>query len=300
MDTDEQKRRGAYRGKREAPTQRGGWLREKRSRKQLLCLLLGAVFSLTAAVSAILLGAALLNGWREERAFEELSRLTEADLSSGETDGSASVAAGSAEQESARFAALYARNSDFAGWLSIAGTAIDYPVMLTPDEPEYYLRRDFDKKKSVSGTPFIGAGCTLAGNNIIIYGHHMKNGTMFADLPQYADESFYAEHRRISFDTMEEAAEYEILADFYEKVHYQDETGVFRYYDYGGTLTETAFDEYIAQVQSAAIYDTGVTASYGDQLLTLSTCSYHTDNGRFVVVAKKLTESADSFVSETP
>lgn len=187
-----------------------------------------------------------------------------------------------------RFAALYERNSDFVGWLCVKDTAINYPVMLTPDDPEYYLRRDYDGNKSTSGTPFIGEGCNLDSDNIIIYGHNMKNGTMFSDLTSYSGQAYFEEHPMISFDTLEQSAQYEIIAVFREKVHYQDETNAFRYYTYGGDLMVAQFDEYVANIKALSLYDTGLTASYGDQLITLSTCSYHTNNGRFVVVAKKI------------
>ena len=190
-----------------------------------------------------------------------------------------------------RFAGLIAENSDFAAWLRIDGTAIDYPVMRSPDEPDFYLHHDFAKQESMSGTPYIGKGCDLGSDNIILYGHNMKNGTMFADLLRFADADFCREHRTVGFDTVEESAEYEILAAFRERVHRQDEVGVFRYYDYTGTLTEAEFNAYVEQIKALSLYDFGTGAAYGDQLLTLSTCAYHTENGRFVIVAVKHTEA---------
>lgn len=115
-----------------------------------------------------------------------------------------------------RFAALLERNSDFVGWLSIEGTAVNYPVMCTPDDPEYYLKRDFDGNRSNSGVPFFGEGCDTESDNIIIYGHNMKNGTMFSSLTNYADESYYEEHPTISFDTPDGDGTYEIIAVFRE------------------------------------------------------------------------------------
>ena len=91
-------------------------------------------------------------------------------------------------------------NPDFIGWLRIDGTKIDYPVMMKPEDPDYYLRRDFSGKDAKSGTPYIGSGCTPCSDNVIIYSHNMKNGTMFADLLKYADEKFYPSqqtHRRL-------------------------------------------------------------------------------------------------------
>ena len=181
--------------------------------------------------------------------------------------------------------ALSNENEDFAAWLCIDGTHIDYPVMMTPDRPDYYLRRSFTKEKSVSGTPYIANECDLGSNNILIYGHNMKNGTMFSDLLLFKDESFYKSNSTISLDTVKTSSNYEIIAVFPEKVHYKDEKGVFRYYEYAGELDEKRFNEYLTEIKERSLYDTGNAASYGDRLITLSTCAYHTENGRFVIVA---------------
>ena len=186
-----------------------------------------------------------------------------------------------------RFRPLIEANSDFAGWIRIDGTVIDYPVMWTPEDPDYYLKRDFGKNESKSGTPYIGKNCSIKSNNMIIYAHNMKNGTMFSDLLKYNDEEFFKSHRTISFDTPDESGIYEIIAVFKDRVHYKDETGVFRYYECVGNLTEDEYREYVDEIKNRSLYETGITAEYGQQLITLSTCSYHTENGRFVVVAVK-------------
>jgi len=191
------------------------------------------------------------------------------------------------EDRRERLAELHAANPDFVGWLQIDDTRINYPVMLCQEDAEYYLYRDMEGKNSSSGVPFLGSGCDLQSDNIIIYGHNMKNGTMFADLLRYREEDFWWEHPKISFDTLEGTKSYEVIAAFQEEVHGQEETGVFRYYAYGGTLTETEFREYAENIRRLSLYDTGKEAVYGEQLLTLSTCSYHRENGRFVVVARK-------------
>lgn len=185
---------------------------------------------------------------------------------------------------------LFAENEDMFGWVSVEGTRINYPVMHTPDDPEYYLRRAFDKSSAYSGTPFLDYRCYPGCGNYIIYGHHMKNGTMFADLPDYSSRDFWLEHPIIHFDTLEEYGDYEVLAAFYSRVYTVVEENVFRYYEYTDLTQEEVFDEFMRYVHAAALYDTGVEAHFGDQLLTLSTCSYHTDEGRFVVVARKIPE----------
>ena len=181
-------------------------------------------------------------------------------------------------------------NDDFVGWLQIEGTIVNYPVVSTPSNPEYYLRRGFDGEYSQSGVPFLGSGCTLESNNILIHGHNMNNGTMFSALTNYADKSFFEQHKLIRFDTLEGTGVYEVIGAFYAKVYLQDENDVFRYYYWGGTLNEDQFDQYVRNVKNATTYDTGNTATYGDQLITLSTCSYHVEDGRFAVVAKKVSE----------
>ncbi|WP_160561479.1 MATE family efflux transporter [Parablautia muri] len=186
----------------------------------------------------------------------------------------------------AQYASLWEQNSDLAGWLKIEGTAVDYPVMYTPDEPEYYLHRAFDGSEANSGSLFIGENCLPEASHVIVYGHHMKNGTMFGSLPGYTTLEYAKEHPVISYDTLYEEKEYEVLAAFYSKIYPKDtQEEVFRYYWYTDLSREEIFDQYIKKVKEAALYDTGVEAAYGDEILTLSTCSYHTDDGRFVVVA---------------
>ena len=182
---------------------------------------------------------------------------------------------------------LYKRNNDLFGWIKIEDTSLSYPVMHTPTNPEYYLYRNFDGDNSKKGVPFLDARCSIDSKNYIVYGHHMKDGTMFMPLLYYADKQFWDEHPIIQFDTLYEKGTYTVIAAFYSRAYYKEEKGVFRYYEYTDLTNPTLFYEYVEQVEISALYDTNYTAVYGDQLLTLSTCSYHTDNGRFVVVARK-------------
>lgn len=185
-----------------------------------------------------------------------------------------------------KYAAVYEQNSDFVGWISVEGTNIDYPVMQTIDNPNYYLKRSFEKQYSDYGVPYVQENCDLGlSDNCVIYGHHMNNGTMFADLWKYADENFYREHKTIRFDTLSGFGEYEIVAVFKTVVY--SEQG-FKYYHFVDAESAADFDDYIAKCKALAIYDTGVTAEYGDRLITLSTCEYSRQNGRMVVVAKKI------------
>lgn len=183
---------------------------------------------------------------------------------------------------------LWEQNKDLAGWLVIEDLGIDYAVMFTPDDPEYYLHRGFDGKEAKSGSLFIGEGWKENAGNTIIYGHHMKDGTMFGKLVRYSSENYAREHPYVQFDTLREKGKYQIIAAFYSKIYSLKERDVFRYYWYIDLSSKERFEDYVSEVKKASLYDTGVGAVYGDQLLTLSTCSYHEKEGRFVVVAKKI------------
>ena len=156
--------------------------------------------------------------------------------------------------------------------------------MQSPNSPDYYLKRSFEKAYSDYGVPYIDEACaTGISNNLVIYGHHMKNGTMFSDLCNYTDADFCKEHPIINFDTLSGFGEYQVVAVFKFNTNHED----FRYNEYT-QMNEEQFKEFMSQVHARQCYDTGIDAEYGDQLITLSTCEYTYNNGRFVVVAKKV------------
>ena len=186
----------------------------------------------------------------------------------------------------AKYRELYLQNEDMVGWVSIVGTNLNYPVMQTPNEPNFYLKHNFEKAYSDLGTPYIQENCNIAeSDNLVIYGHHIKGGKMFGALEDYKSKSFYEKHKTIQFDTLTEQGEYEIVAVF-KTVAYSSEG--FRYYDFVNAENEDEFNAYIEKCKELALYDTGVGAEYGDRLITLSTCEYSAQNGRLVVVAKKV------------
>ena len=187
------------------------------------------------------------------------------------------------------YAESYLANADMAGWLVIPNTKIDYPVMWTPEDENYYLRRGFDKKKNSAGCLILDTDSSLEPltTNLIIHGHNMKAGTMFGTLSKYEDEDFYKEHKQIILHTRECRRNYEVIAVFRSQVYKKTDT-VFKFYKFFRANTHEEFDDFYTNIKNMSLYDTGVTAELGDRFITLSTCSYHVDNGRFVVVAKEV------------
>lgn len=185
-------------------------------------------------------------------------------------------------------AELYQQNGDLAGWIRIEDTNINYPVMHTPDNPDFYLEHGFDKEYSDYGCPYVQENCDvkLPSDNVIIYGHHMKNGSMFADLEMFKNQDFWQEHKIISFSTVTDRYEYEIVSVFKTFV-YSDSPGSFKYYHFVNAQTPEDFSAFIDRCKELSLYETGASAEYGDKLITLSTCEYSRTNGRLVVVAKR-------------
>lgn len=170
------------------------------------------------------------------------------------------------------YQALYLQNNDMVGWIKIEDTKINYPVMQSKDNPNFYLKHGFDKAYTDYGCPYIQENCDvdIPSDNLIIYGHNMKDGSMFSGLMKYTDKSFWESHKTISFDTLTEKCDYEIIAAF-KTVVYTDSPESFKYYQFINADTGDEFNAYITKCKELALYDTGVTAEYGDKLITLST-----------------------------
>lgn len=184
---------------------------------------------------------------------------------------------------------LYRQNNDFAGWLHIEGTGIDYPVMYTPGDEDYYIDKNFSRKPDKNGTLFIQADCDpfKPGVNIIIHGHNMKkSGKMFAPLIKYKDEAYFRKHPKIRYDTLTEEIEYDIMAVFLSQVYLKSDN-VFKYYKFVKADIKAEFDSFTSAVKELSLYETGVDAEFGDTFITLSTCEYSRKNGRMVIVARK-------------
>ena len=179
-------------------------------------------------------------------------------------------------------------NKDLIGWLKIADINIDYPVMQTNDNT-YYLDHNYDKKYDKNGCLFLDYQCDVINRNtnLIIYGHNMQSGNMFGKLDKYSSEEYYREHPKFEFDTIYEKGAYEIVYVFRSKI-YNEDAVVFKYYQFLDVQSEKEFDSNMTEMAKISLYDTGITPKYGDELLTLSTCDYQENNGRFVIVARKI------------
>lgn len=221
------------------------------------CLLLSAA----AVLSGVKIHSELKERQKEKEDFAAVAEITElpmteapaGSVSDTETEPSAEPTEQPAAEHNIQ--ALIAENADCIGWLSIDGTNISYPVMHTPSDPQKYLRRNFYGKYSQSGVPFLDGRCDLQSTNLIIYGHNMKNGTMFSDLKRYADRDFLNAHRTVKF----EAAD-----------------GV-------QTFTVT---EVLKTNTSDAWYDR-ITAEDGNRCLVLSTCYGSGKDGRLLIIAEE-------------
>lgn len=194
------------------------------------------------------------------------------------------------------YAESFLANSDMAGWLVIPGTNIDYPVMWTPRDENYYLYRDFDKSDNVNGSLILDTDSSLdpLTTNLIIHGHNMKSGAMFGNLTDYEDSEYFENHKQIILYTEECQRNYEIVAVFRSQV-YKKSDKVFKFYKFFQADTQEEFDDFYENIKELSLYDTGVTAEFGDRFITLSTCVYHVTNGRFVVVAKEI-EPGDTYL----
>lgn len=249
-------------------------------------------------VAVVCLGYFGMYNWYNYRTadnYKQLSELKDKEPTNGSTSQTPVIHYTSDEGQSTpppvldEYKNLLNKNKRLIGWVKIDDTNIDYPVMQTTDN-EYYLDHNLNQEYDKNGSIFMDKDCDVLkpSTNFILYGHHMKSGQMFGSLSLYSDQSYYEKHPYIQFDTIYEKGLYEIMYVFRSRVYSEDEI-VFKYYQFIDAQSEQEFDSYMNDMSELSLYDTGVTASFGDQLLTLSTCDYQEKNGRFVVVAKKVT-----------
>jgi len=176
---------------------------------------------------------------------------------------------------------LIEENPDCVAWVRVEKTKIDYPIMQTKNNPEYYLRRNFNKEYSYIGTPFLDAECDIeTSQNLIIYGHNMRDGTMFADMLKYRQKQFGVDHPIIQLITPTGCRRYVVIA--VAKVRSDD-----AWYSYTTTTDETLFNELKEHIEKKSLYTINGKMEYGDSFLTLSTCEYSQTNGRLIIIAKR-------------
>lgn len=182
---------------------------------------------------------------------------------------------------------LYQRNPDIVGWLEIEALDISYPVMQTPDRPDYYLYRDFDRKYNNHGCLYAeeAADLNLPSDNVTIYGHRMSDGSMFGDLIKYTSKSFCEQNPYIYFDTLTQRHTYQVVFVFTTTASVGEG---FAYHRFVNADNEDAFNAFVEECGWESFFDLGIDVSYGDKLITLSTCEYAQVNGRLVIVAKRV------------
>lgn len=243
-------------------------------------------------VSAFYVGSYMIESNAQREEYDELAGIVESIQSSNRHSPTEATTADPAQPTEEpgilpEYQPLYETNNDMVGWIKIEGTVVNYPVMQTPDSRDYYLRRNFFEEPNSHGCIYVRESCDVnaPSDNVTIYGHHMQDGSMFAILDDYQKKSFYDEHDTIIFDTLTEHHTYRIFAVF--KTSATVGKG-FAYHRFENAADEAEFDAFIEQCKALSFYDTGITPVYGDKLICLSTCEYTLENGRFVVVAYRI------------
>lgn len=243
--------------------------------KKFIKILLIILLIVTLIISSYFLYKNLKEDKKQEDIFEEIKEIAEENSISENNEE---------QQHDIDMTKLYNTNSDIVAWIRIENTNIDYPVMQTKNNPNYYLRKNFYKQYSYLGTPYLAESCDInASDNLIIYGHHINNSKMFGELENYRKKEYYNKHKFIKFFTLKESKEYEVIAVFQTVT----DTG-FKYYNFVNANNEREFNTFVNQCKKLSFYDTGKIANYGQKLLTLSTCDYSSENARLVVVAKEI------------
>lgn len=209
---------------------------------------------------------------KQENTFEDLIEIVEENIENQ-------------EERKIDINKLYEENKDIVGWLKIDNTTINYPIMQNINDPNYYLHRDFYKNYSSYGTPYMAKQCNLNSDNIVIYGHHMKNNKMFGELEKYKSKDFYNNHKIITFTTLEKEYSYEIFAVFKTTVYTKN---TFRYYENINFENKKMYDDFINICKDKSLYQTGIEIKDKEKLITLSTCEYSNKNSRLVIVARKI------------
>ena len=269
--------------------------------KKIVYILAVILLLLVFGISAFMVGSYILEGKEQEEKYDALSQLkdsakenatkpTSAETTPDETTPEGTFGAAEIRDENGmlvEYGELYAMNPDIVGWIRMDDTKMDYPVMQTPDRPNHYLYKDFEGKQSVRGSIYIREECDMKepSDNITIYGHNMRDGSMFACLNDYVHIDAWEKNPLIFFDTLYDYHVYKIFAVF--KTTATIGKG-FKYHNMIDAESKEAFDEFIGTCKELSFYDTGITPQYGDKIICLSTCEYTLENGRLVVAAVRI------------
>ena len=261
-------------------------------------LFISVVVLLLAAfgVSAFMVGNYLIEGKKQADRYDELSSIA-ANAHTETTEAPESTETTTVPDETTEpteptmipgYKELYEMNDHIVGWIKMEGTKMDYPVMQTPDEPNFYLYRNFDKKDSARGSVYVREVYDVnePSDNLTIFGHNMADGSMFACLSNYTNKRAWENNSLIFFDTLYEYHTYKIFAVFKTSANIGQG---FSYHRFVDAETEEEFNEFVSTCKQLSFYDTGITPVYGDKLICLSTCEYTLDNGRLVVAAVRIT-----------
>lgn len=263
--------------------------------KKALFTITVVVLVIAFAVSAFMVGSYLIDGKKSEDLYDDLASQVAAATTASETTEATEESTVPTETETVPeptmipgYEELYNQNNDMVGWLKIEGTKVNYPVMQTPDDPNYYLYRDFEKKDSKRGALYAWSEADInePSDNITIFGHNMADGSMFNCLAAYINKSAWENNSLIFFDTLNEYHTYKIFAVFKTSANLGEG---FSYHKFVDADNEKGFNDFVSTCKDLAFYDTGITPVYGDKLICLSTCEYTLGNGRLVVAAVRIT-----------
>lgn len=274
---------------------------------KVLYWLLVIVLSVIFLISGSFVLRYTIDAMRQKEEYSNLAALVEQARTETEPEVTEAVAAETPEVEThpveptepaekvilADYVPLYEINSDIVGWLEIEGLSISYPVMQTPDSPDFYLKRNFNKQSNAHGCLYVRETCDVfaPSDNVTIYGHNMKNGTMFAGLKRYLSKDFWQKNQTFRFDNLYEHHTYTVFAVFTTTA---TAGKGFPYHRFEYAVDEADFDDFIAGCKELSKYDTGITPTYGDKIICLSTCEYSQTNGRLVIAAVRNADSPAS------
>lgn len=250
-------------------------------------------------ISAYLVGSYFIEGKKQEDLYNDLqTQMSQArdETTQGTTvpttqETTQSTTAATEPTMLPEYAVLYEQNPDTVGWLRIDGTKINYPVLqhqgLDEKGQEFYLYRDFEKKDNKHGAIFVkdNVDVNKPSDNIVLYGHNMADGSMFAALNAYTNKATWENNSLIFFDTLTECHTYKIFGVFKTSANLGEG---FSYHNYVDAENEADFDNFVSTVKELSFYETGITPEYGDKIIMLSTCEYTLDNGRLVVAAVRI------------